>query len=118
MLFHKRFTGMVAQMGQFMAHDLVLTGIASRKFMLMKMFEPCPEALRILYSHVAISPCTSAVWTWLCSSSFRTYKIHMALYTTDRWLAILRPFQQVFQLHHDDERMIREGCVQWNPVYC
>ena len=31
MKFHDRYSGMIAQMGQFFAHDVALTGMSSRK---------------------------------------------------------------------------------------
>ena len=27
------------------------------------------------------------------------------------------PFSTLFQSHQDDERLIMNGCVQWDPVY-
>ena len=35
----------------------------------------------------------------------------------DGCLAILHPFQTVFQSHQDDEKVTMKGCVQWNPVH-
>ena len=36
----------------------------------------------------------------------------------DGWMTCdQRPFRQSFMSYQDDERMIKEGFVQWNPVY-